>query len=1215
MMRVSRAALRPGLTTIFWIANCLFALVLVLVLWVSYRQHLESARAQTDNITLTLDYSVSGMLSQVDLSLISMVNKLEDSLLKRQLTETSADALMARMVEQIPSISRIGFSDANGRARSYALSGNGIMPLTIADREYFQTLQATPHLGLVRSKPTTGRVSGRLVMVFARAYRDAESKFAGVVFASVELSKFLDLFSALQLGKHSTVTLVSDKDYLNLVRYPVASDPNISGQRLSVQAFIDRMEENNSPFNMVATSNADKVERIYTLRHLRIYPYWLGVGLGLQETLTPWYKQVVLACIVMLIFALLTGAAARRVHADWVRREEVLFVLKNTLEATENGILVTSDQGLGVHANQRFSQIWGISPDIVVDGNQKAMRNAVKGQLTDPEGFVSQIERLYLHPEEVLIDQLHFKDGRVIERVVRPMMMNDKPTGRVWSFLDITERKHIDDLLNFIAQRVWTGQHLDFLPALAQHLGTMLDLHYVFIGKLGADAAMVETVTAYGHGKMLPNFSYALAGTPCAHVIQREEGSYPQAVRQQFPKALLLADIRAEAYIGVPLQDSHGTTIGLIAVLHEHNLQHTEHIRALLQLLGNAAGAELERQREERNLRRERDRAQDYLDTVEAMIVALDKEANVIQLNRKGSQVLGWKEAQLLGKNWFEHCRPLALAGEQARIYFTKMMQGDISHLGYYENQIVTQSGEVRDIAWHASLLRDDQGLVIGVLKAGEDITERKRRDIELDGYRHRLEDLVEVRTHQLAKTKEEAEAANRAKSVFLANMSHELRTPLNAILGFARLLDRDPGIAEESRRNLTTINNAGQHLLALINDVLEISRIETGYGDSKVTTFDLPAVLGEVSDMIRLKAQQKSLFFQAHLPEDLPRFVQGDEHHLRQILLNLLGNAVKYTEHGGVSIRVQVNDDHYCFSVSDTGPGISSDDLGHLFQPFYQTDVGINKGEGTGLGLAISRECARLIGAELDVESQIGVGSIFALSLPLMRVSDFSPPAVNTPRQIIGLEQNPKQLRILVVDDKQDNRELVRQVLQLIGIEARTADNGRSAVQAFSQWQPHLIWMDMRMPVLNGYDATRQIRSLPGGEEVKIVALTASAFEEDKEAILLAGCDHMLKKPVDQDLLFEVMGELLGLRYQYAQAPEMKRNESVCDLSTVPDDLLIPLRKAAEQLDVELTRAMIVQIVDVYGAEIAGGLMPMLKAYRFDLILSACEDAIPELK
>lgn len=1210
MTRSGQTALRPGLTTIFWIANCLFALVLVLVLWVSYQQHLENAREQTDNVTLTLDYSVSGMLSQVDLSLIAMVNKLEDSLLRDQLTETAADALMARMVEQVPSISRIGFSDVNGRARSYALSGGGIAPLNIADREYFLTLQANPHLGLVRSKPTTGRVSGRLVIVFARAYRDAESKFAGVVFASVELSKFLDLFSALQLGKHSTVTLVSDKDYLNLVRYPVASDPNISGKRLSVQAFIDKMEENNSPVNMIETSKADNVERIYTLRHLRIYPYWLGVGLGLQETLTPWYKQVVLACIVMLIFALLTGAAATRVHADWRRREETLFVLKNTLEATENGILVTSDQGLGVHANQRFSQIWGIPPDIVIDGNQKAMRNAVKEQLLDPEGFVNQIERLYLHPEEVLIDQLQFKDGRVIERVVRPMMMNEKPTGRVWSFLDITERKHIDDLLNFIAQRVWTGQHMDFLPALAQHLGKMLDLHYVFIGKLGSDATMVETVTAYAHGQILANFSYALDDTPCQFVLQRKDGSYPQAVQQHFPKSSLLAGIRAEAYIGVPLQDSHGTTIGLIAVLHEQSLQHTEHIRAVLQLVGNAAGAELERQREERNLRRERDRAQNYLDTVEAMIVALDKEANVIQLNRKGSQVLGWQEAQLLGKNWFELCRPVALAGEQARMDFARMMRGDITHLGYYENQIVTHTGEVRDIAWHSSLLRDDHGEVIGVLKAGEDITERKRRDIELDGYRHRLEDLVEVRTHQLAKTKEEAEAANRAKSVFLANMSHELRTPLNAILGFARLLDRDPGIAEDSRRNLATINNAGQHLLALINDVLEISRIETGYGDSKVTTFDLPAVLAEVSDMIRLKAQQKSLSFQSYLPEDLPRFVQGDEQHLRQILLNLLGNAVKYTEHGGVSMRVQANDDHYCFSVSDTGPGISSDDLDHLFQPFYQTEVGINKGEGTGLGLVISRECARLMGAKLDVESQLGLGSTFILSVPLTRVSDFSPATVSAQRQIIGLEQDPKQLRILVVDDKDDNRELVRQVLQLIGIEAQTADNGQSAVQIFTQWQPQLIWMDMRMPVMDGYEATRLIRQLPGGKEVKIVALTASAFEEDRQAILDAGCDQMLRKPVDQDLLFEVMGGLLDLRYQYAQMLADEKLEYEFDLSPLADELLLQLQNAAEQLDLELTCTAIRKIVDLHGVSVADKLMQMLNDYRFDLITTACEEA-----
>ena len=479
------------------------------------------------------------------------------------------------------------------------------------------------------------------------------------------------------------------------------------------------------------------------------------------------------------------------------------------------------------------------------------------------------------------------------------------------------------------------------------------------------------------------------------------------------------------------------------------------------------------------------------------------------------------------------------------------------------------------------------------------------------------LEQRVDKRTaqlgdaiHELELARDRAETANRAKSIFLANMSHELRTPLNAILGFARLLERDLGMNAENRRKLATINRAGQHLLALINDVLEISRIEAGRSETKVAAFDLNEVLTELEDMIRQRAEDKGLALEIERSPGLASHVLGDAHHLKQILINLLGNAVKYTDSGRVGLRVHPANGKVRFDVSDSGPGINQDDQEKIFQAFYQTEAGIAKGEGSGLGLTISHEYARLMGGELSVNSEPGRGSVFTLSIPL--------PVTEAPARsrsirhghVVGLEAAAGQPRILVVDDKADNRLLVCQMLETAGFEVQTADNGRQGVEAFVNWRPQLIWMDMRMPVLDGYAATRQIRALPGGQEVKIVALTASAFEEDRAEILAAGCDEMLKKPLEEERLFAVMGELLGLRYRYggevpAAAAALAPEE--LDLSGLEPDVAVDLKAAAEALDIGQTQQIVARLRETHPA-LADALQSLLQDFRFDRIAALCD-------
>lgn len=525
------------------------------------------------------------------------------------------------------------------------------------------------------------------------------------------------------------------------------------------------------------------------------------------------------------------------------------------------------------------------------------------------------------------------------------------------------------------------------------------------------------------------------------------------------------------------------------------------------------------------------------------------------------------------------------------------------------EFRVVWPDGSIRHLKAASQTIRDEAGQPLRMLGINYDLTERKLAEQELEQHRYHLEQLVQDRTEQLEEARDVAESANRAKSVFLANMSHELRTPMNAILGFAQLMERDERLPPDAHHNLQTINRAGRHLLALINDVLEISRIEAGSTAVQNAAFDLQDALISVEEMIRPRAEHKSLSFVVEHSGVLPRYVYGDVNHLRQVLINLLGNAVKYTDKGGFSLRVMPLADGLRFEVADTGTGIALEDQSRIFLPFYQTDSGIAKGEGTGLGLAISYEFVRLMGGELRVESTPGKGSVFSFCLPLPEVDM---PAIETrQRRVVGLEVNQPMIRILVAEDNPDNQELITHILSNVGFQVRVAENGQRAVEIFQTWLPHFIWMDMRMPVLDGYQATRQIRALPGGDKVKIVALTASAFSEDRSAILAAGCDDMLAKPLDENRLYLLMGQLIGLRYRYADEAEASAPVSVevADEMLLPEPLRGELLAAAELLDPEAIRTIIDGMVADY-PELASVIGEWVGEYRFDKVIELCRNA-----
>jgi PAS domain S-box-containing protein len=647
-----------------------------------------------------------------------------------------------------------------------------------------------------------------------------------------------------------------------------------------------------------------------------------------------------------------------------------------------------------------------------------------------------------------------------------------------------------------------------------------------------------------------------------------------------------------------------------------------------------------ERKQAEHVLKESEQRYRALFERTNDAVFLLNMEGVHLAVNQRAADMLGYTQDEIIGMSAKQVVAPYEYPDTQNKL--NALIAGDL--LPIYERIFRRKDGTDIPVEINVAMVYDSAGKPSHIQSIVRDISERKRTEETL---RRAKEEALEAKEASEA-ARRASEAANRAKSTFLANMSHELRTPLNAILGFAQLVARSQNLDTQQQENLNAISHSGEHLLSLIYQVLDLSKVEAGRIPLNETECDLYDLLDGLEDMFRLRTEEKGLRLLFERADKVPQYIHTDALKLRQVLINLLNNAIKFTEHGSVTLYVTTggievleygsigeaspqtntptlqhsNTPTLHFELSDTGPGIVPEEMGTLFEAFTQTHAGRQVQEGTGLGLAICHKFAQLMGGDIHVNSHVGKGTTFTFEVPVGIVEQ---PAVERHQgpvnnRVIALKPGQVSYRLLIVDDDANNRKLLIQILKHVGFEVQEVTNGQEAIDYWKTWAPHLIWMNMRMPIMDGYEATREIRRLETENQklktterpsqIKIIAVTASSFEEERKAILSVGCNDVLRKPFQETEVFDLLHQHLGVQFVYEDGGLSREEEQPIGrealapeiLRKLPETLRHDLQYAVDTIDFDEVVTIIGQIRPQHPA-LAEQLTKLVKEYRFDVL------------
>lgn len=878
------------------------------------------------------------------------------------------------------------------------------------------------------------------------------------------------------------------------------------------------------------------------------------------------------------------GITVLRARTERKQAEAMRTQMAAIVKSSNDAIIGKNPDGIITHWNKAAERIYGYCADEIIGQHITVLAPSSRhAEIIEVLGKIRHGETVVNHESERIR-----KDGAMIHVALTLSPIKDAEgniTGISTIARDITERKLADEKLRRSEHGLAEAQRI-------AHLGNW-DLDLVNDVLTWSD----EIYRIFEIDPTKFGASYE-AFLDRIHPDDREmvNRAYSESVKNKIPydivHRLLMKDGRVK-YVNEKCEtyyDENGRPLRSAGTVHDITDRHTAELELAQLSLKNKL----------------------ILDSAGEGIYGLDVDGRCTFVNPAALQLFGFSIEELIGQPGhatFHHTRPDGSAYPQQECPVQAACKLGVVHRG--SDLYWRKDGSSFPVEFVSTPILES-GKTTGAVVMFSDITERKRAEEELRRYKDHLEEEVQQRTADLVLARNAAEAANQAKSVFLSNMSHELRTPLNAILGFSNMMRRDPSVPEKQRQNIDIINRSGEHLLTLINDVLEMSKIEAGRVQLENAPLDLGGLVRDVTDMMQIRAHEKNLRLLIDQDSQFPRYIVGDEARLRQVLINLLGNAVKFTEQGGVTLRLGTKQNEYShlqIEVEDSGPGITPEDQHRIFEPFVQLgDQGANK--GTGLGLAITRQFVQLMGGSISLESIPGKGSLFKVELPLKEVmdADIAKPKEMETGEVLGLAPGQPEYRILIVEDQRDNQLLLTNLMESAGFLVKVAENGKLGVELFQSWLPHLIWMDRRMPVMDGMEATRRIRELPGGKEVKIVAVTASAFVEQRAEMLNAGMDDFVRKPYRSNEIYECLSKQLGVLYSYQCPPEPEQPAMALTpemLSVLPEELRDELTNALKSLETKRI-ALAIERVASYDRALQKTLNHLAENFDYATILKA---------
>jgi len=1079
------------------------------------------ARLAAANLARLLSSDVENSFGRIDADLRELTSRLSPGDFSATVSADRRRVIEAEMTLHIagnPVSNGVVISDSEGRAlfpRVQAERG-----VTIGDRAYFLALRDTPSLGIIVSDTIVSRISGASIIVIAVPFRDVHGRFLGVIASGVKLDAFARISQSLDVGPKGLISIRRVEDGRALFRTP-DERPETLGLPMRNQSS-ERIARGEDRGTVKAAATVDGVERMFAFERLRGYPIFVDVGLSSKDYGAEWRQQTAIVLIasavgvLLLITTLLRQLDGQRrlVDASERHRRQSQFQA-SILENAGDAIIAVDPVGMVTLFNRQAEELLGYSADEVV-GKLSVARFHLPGEL------------------RIRSAELVMELGVAVESIgallVKPGL--DGRESRQWTY--VTKAGDHRTVTATTSALTETGASISGFIVIAEDITDKI-LAAKSLREANEKYRLVVSHSTDWVFWTKPDGTYAYCSPSCEKITGYSSEEF-------VAEPDLLARIIHPA--DVAIWDRH-CELARRGGKHDEMEFRIVHRDGSIRWIGHSCQGLMDdsgwhrtgknsditaRKLAESRLSESARFQSILLDSIPVPIFFRDAEGRYLGCNRALEDLQQRDRKDFIGKTVHD-----LLSAEDA----VALLAGDreiaakVGVVFSYQEKFVWPDGEVREVLYHKVAFENADGLPGGVIGAITDVTDRERIAQELDSYRGHLEELVESRTHELTAAKDAAEAANRAKGTFVANMSHEIRTPMNAIIGLTGLLRRGAKDPDQSGK-LDRIYQAATHLLGIINEILDLSKIEAGKLSLDPRDFDLNAVLDGARTQVAYLAADKGLALEVEIDPALLGRLRGDPIRLTQCLVNYLGNAVKFTESGTVTLRAALVE--YCqddvvvrFVVEDTGIGISEEVRQRLFLDFEQADASTSRRfGGTGLGLAITRRLARLMGGDAGVDSEPGRGSRFWFTAVLGKGAA-ALEALDRAVAERTLREKFHHARILLVEDNRTNQEIVLAMLDDVGLSAEVAANGVEAVACVGRRDYDLILMDMQMPEMDGLEATRAIRRLPGRAETPIVAMTANAFAENRVQCLEAGMNDHLGKPVIPELLYATMVEWLS--------------------------------------------------------------------------------------